>query len=102
MIARVKHYKFPKPDFSDVEFYEWSKTKTNYPELHQKWVEKNFNKNYSPSLDRIDPLKPYMKGNLQWVTWRENNLKGLIDDKQTHVEAGTYGRSYEEYGDLSF
>jgi len=33
-------------------------------------------KDYSPSLDRIDPTKGYVKDNVVVVSWRANRLKG--------------------------
>lgn len=30
----------------------------------------------SPSLDRIDPNKGYVKGNVRIISWRANELKG--------------------------
>ena len=32
-------------------------------------------KNNSPSLDRIDPTKGYIKGNVEVISWRANSLK---------------------------
>lgn len=32
--------------------------------------------NDSPSLDRIDPTKGYVKGNVHVISWRANKLKG--------------------------
>ena len=29
----------------------------------------------APSLDKIDPKKGYVKGNVTWVSWRANRIK---------------------------
>ncbi len=34
----------------------------------------------SPSLDRIDPTKGYTIGNVRWIIWSLNAMKGLADD----------------------
>ena len=33
---------------------------------------------YSPHLDRVDPTKGYVKGNVQWLSGRANRLKNNI------------------------
>lgn len=38
------------------------------------WVNSNRNEN-SPSLDRIDPTKGYIKGNVELMSWRANRIK---------------------------
>jgi hypothetical protein len=36
----------------------------------------------SPSLDRIDNTKGYVKGNVRIVSWRANRLKGNATDEE--------------------
>jgi hypothetical protein len=36
----------------------------------------------SPSLDRIDNTKGYVKGNVRVISWRANNLKGNAIDQE--------------------
>lgn len=44
--------------------------------LYKNWVKSDYNKNCTPSLDRIDPDKSYTLDNIQIMTWQENNIKG--------------------------
>ena len=40
------------------------------------WCERNkWGKSHSPSLDRIDPNKGYIIGNVQWISHKANAMK---------------------------
>lgn len=44
--------------------------------IYDRWVSLGYPSSEKPSLDRIDPAKPYTLDNLQVMTWRENEAKG--------------------------
>lgn len=44
--------------------------------IYDRWVSLGYPSSEKPSLDRIDPAKPYTLDNLQVMTWRENAAKG--------------------------
>jgi hypothetical protein len=47
-----------------------------YELVWDDWGDKEQQANdFSPSLDRIDPTKGYLKTNVQWLSWKANRLK---------------------------
>lgn len=51
---------------------------------------------HSPSLDRIDNLKGYDKGNIVIVSWRANRLKGSASCEELRMIADFYERNRNE------
>jgi hypothetical protein len=43
--------------------------------LYEEWVLKDYLKNFTPSVDRLDDYKGYSFDNIQIITWRENCKK---------------------------
>lgn len=68
-----------------------AKTGVELGRIGDKWL--------SPSLDRIDPLQGYTKGNVQWTCWRYNDAKSnMSDDSFTSLclaVAATYFKQLE-------
>jgi hypothetical protein len=63
---------------SREEFFEWCKDFENlnvFVAIYFDWAEAGFPLGLSPSLDRIDPTKGYVAGNLQWLTFDQNSEK---------------------------
>lgn len=58
----------------------------------------------TPSLDRIDNNKGYIKGNVQWVSWRANLLKNDATPEELLMLAQNYKKIYNQklYGDSLF
>lgn len=65
-----------KPIVSRDEFVAWGLAHPDYLRLHAKWVESDYVRRLSPSIDRIDPDKGYTLDNMQWLTVEENTRKG--------------------------
>jgi len=71
----------PRPTYNKCEFVDWI-LETNFIELHHNWVQSNYDKRYTPSVDRLDDNKGYSLSNIRVTTWEENNTKnhkGRID-----------------------
>lgn len=63
---------------SKEEFFVWCKDFDNlniFVAMYFDWAEAGFCLNLSPSIDRIDPNKGYVAGNLQWLTFDQNTEK---------------------------
>jgi|TARA_R110000744_G_scaffold350591_1_gene456290 hypothetical protein len=59
-------------------FYAWSLGSNSFEHLYNNWVDSDFKRRLSPSIDRIDTDKGYVLGNIQWITLSENSQKGSI------------------------
>lgn len=68
-----------EPDYSLDEFRKWMYAQDNFENLYNNWVLSNYCKKLTPSVDRIDDLKPYSFTNIRLVTWCENNIKASQD-----------------------
>jgi hypothetical protein len=60
------------------EFIEWCYKKKNMDQfisLWETWRDNNFERKYTPSIDRINNDNGYLPENLQWLTQSENSSK---------------------------
>ena len=70
----------PLPDYDRKWLTAWLMSRDNFKDMHTKWIESNMESSLRPSIDRINPLKPYTKDNIQLMTWGENDKKGRSTD----------------------
>ena len=61
------------PNYSKDEFVLWLFTRPSFPEMYNNWVESGYNKQLTPSGDRLDDSKPYSFDNLRLLTWGYHN-----------------------------
>jgi hypothetical protein len=59
-------------------FYEWAKNDEDYKRLFNSWVNSEYERKLSPSIDRIDSTKGYVLGNIRFITHSENSKLGNI------------------------
>jgi len=70
-------------NFSLKEFQEMFLYDNKFLKLYNEWGKNNYNKQFKPSLDRIDCKKGYLKNNVQMLTWAENRFKqSALDGKR--------------------
>ena len=50
----------------------------------------------TPSLDRIDNNKGYIKGNVHWVSWRANRLMSNMQPDEILMLAQNYKKIYDQ------
>ncbi len=67
------------PEYTLDELREWVFGQENFEELYLNWVESDYVKDLTPSIDRNDDYKPYSFNNITLMTWVENDKKGARD-----------------------
>jgi len=80
-----KRYKRPPPNYSLSEFRDWLLHSTDFLKLFDKWKKSNHETDLKPTVDRINPEKPYTFYNIQVLTHAQNSKKGYWGDFQIHA-----------------
>lgn len=70
------------PKFNKQELIKWL-VDNGVESMWIKYIESGYDKNVKPSIDRIDDYGSYTFGNMQLITWRENQIKG-VNSKKHH------------------
>lgn len=77
-----KKRKHNMPNYSKEELYLWATEQQIYTEIYDKWVQSNYSKDLSPSIDRLDDYKPYTLDNIRITNWEDNRRKAHKDRKE--------------------
>lgn len=67
-------------EFTLKEFHQMFLCDNRYLRLYKEWVKNGYDKQFKPSLDRMNPKKNYSKENVQMLTWTENRFKQSATD----------------------
>lgn len=78
-IRSSKDRKMDMPKYTKLEFQEWLLNNKLFHQLHKEWVNSNYDKKLTPSVDRKDDYKSYSFCNIQLMTWGGNNEKAYRD-----------------------
>lgn len=82
-------YKGRTVHFTKGEFLEWILNDPTYTKLHTQWVESDYSKKLTPTLDRIENHGQYEMGNIQVLTKSENSRKERV--KPVVIDGVEYG-----------
>jgi hypothetical protein len=77
-------------------FYDWSLAESDYPRLFAEWDTAGRPLRLAPSIDRIDPTKGYVLGNMRWITHSDNSRGGAQSRWSQRQQAK--GRVYDPTG----
>jgi hypothetical protein len=68
-----------KPILPREAFFNWSKNHPEFLRLYKVWVNCDFDRRFTPSVNRIVSTKGYVFGNIEWMTNSNNcGLAGAV------------------------
>jgi len=78
-LKRSRQSGYGLPEYNLEQLRTWIFVQDNFEQLYVNWEKSGFDRNLTPSVDRLDDYKGYSFGNIRLVTWRENMMKGNSD-----------------------
>lgn len=67
------------PQYTKQQLIDWCLNQQLYHTLHSAWVASGFQRNLTPSIDRIDDYQTYSLNNIQLMTAGDNLKKSFQD-----------------------
>jgi hypothetical protein len=78
------------PAYTTKELFDWLLGQENFYDLYANWENGGYNRWDKPSIDRLDDFKGYSFDNIRLTSWKQNDIKGHLDQRNG---TGTHGRS---------
>lgn len=76
-VQQIKFHLYQgKTLLSKDDFLDWAIDHPTFKVLFSEWVESEYNRKLTPSVDRIDSTKGYEIDNMEWVTHSVNSSRG--------------------------
>lgn len=72
---------YQEPEYSLEELRSFITGSALFEYLYKNWVDSDYDKWLTPSIDRIDDYKGYNLNNIQLMTWKDNHKKGINDKR---------------------
>lgn len=79
--SKSKKRGYAQPAYSEEQLHTWALQEPEFHLLFDAWEASGFLSNFKPSIDRLDDFTSYRFGNIQVLTWNENNVKGYASRK---------------------
>lgn len=85
-VQKLKYHLYKDKDLLDKQtFYQWAKSSKTFLKLYSKWIENNYDRKLTPSVDRINSQEGYCLSNMEWVTHSENLRRGSINKSKMKI-----------------
>lgn len=78
-VSHSKSRRHPRPAYTSNQLREWLLAKDEYSTMYDTYISNGMDKNLVPSVDRIDPSKPYTLDNIQLLTFIDNMKRNAKD-----------------------
>lgn len=76
-VQKQKHHLYRgKEILPREEFYTWALDSKEFHKLFMVWEQSEYDRKLTPTVDRIDTTKGYVKENMQWLTHSGNSRRG--------------------------
>ena len=63
----------------DLPFLHLFSKCIEFDRLYNEWIKSGCQKEFKPTIDRINYKKPYLKSNIHWLSWSENRYKQTME-----------------------